>query len=225
MSRRSRIPTEVKLDIVKRYLNGEKSYRQFAKEINVNEASIRSWVRNYKAIGICGITKVSSNNNYTVELKISAIKDYLRGAGSLNEICTKYKIRSKSQLQNWISKYNSHESIKSYKTGGKIIMTKGRNTTFDERIEIIKYCIEHNKDFNETAQKFQVSYQQARNWTLKYEKIGVDGLLDGRGKRKNEDELTELEKLKAQFKLLEAKNKRLEMENEVLKKLEEIERR
>lgn len=225
MRKKSSISTEEKLDIVKRYLNGEKSYVQFAKEVKVNESSIRSWVRNYKAIGISGITTTSSNNSYPVELKTSAVKDYLKGAGSLNDICTKYKIRSKSQLLNWISKYNSHENIKHYKTGRTLIMTKGRNSTFDERIDIVKYCIEHNKDFNETAQKFQVSYQQVRNWTLKYEKVGVDGLLDGRGKCKNEAELTELEKLKAQFKLLEAKNKRLEMENEVLKKLEQIERR
>ncbi len=53
------------------------------------------------------------------------------------------------------------------------------------------------------------------------EMIGVDN----RGKSKNTEEMSENEKLEAQIKLLKAQNKRLEMENAFLKKLEEIERR
>lgn len=103
-------------------------------------------------------------------------------------------------------------------------MTKGRNTTLEERLEIVKYCLEHNRNYIETAEKYQVSYQQVRNWVIKYDKSGVDALIDRRGKRKSEDEFTEIDRLKAQNRLLEAKNRWLEMENEVLKKLAEIER-
>ncbi|WP_432404804.1 hypothetical protein [Wukongibacter sp. M2B1] len=60
---------------------------------------------------------------------------------------------------------------------------------------------------------------------IRFEESGIDGLLDRRGKRKPEEQMTEVDKLKAEMRLLEAKNKRLEMENELLKKLEEIERR
>ena len=56
-------------------------------------------------------------------------------------------------------------------------MTKGRKTTFEERVEIVQYCIKYNHNYAETAEKFSVSYQQARNYTIKYEKKGVDGLL------------------------------------------------
>lgn len=49
--------------------------------------------------------------------------------------------------------------------------------------------------------------------------------MDKRGRRKPEEEMTELEKLRAEKRILEARNKRLETENAVLKKLEEIERR
>ncbi len=54
---------------------------------------------------------------------------------------------------------------------------------------------------------------------------GPEGLLDKRGKRKQEAEMNELERLRAANRLLEAQNRRLEMENAVLKKLEEIEGR
>jgi len=59
-------------------------------------------------------------------------------------------------------------------------MIKGRNTTFEERIEIIKYCIEHDRNYNETAENFQVSYRQVRSWTVKYDESGVDALVDRR---------------------------------------------
>lgn len=42
-------------------------------------------------------------------------------------------------------------------------MTKGRKTTFDERIENVQYCISHTHNYSETAEKFHISYQQARN--------------------------------------------------------------
>ena len=50
-------------------------------------------------------------------------------------------------------------------------------------------------------------------------------LVDRRGKNKTFEELSESEKFSAQLKLLEADNRRLKMENDFLKKLEEIERR
>ena len=104
-------------------------------------------------------------------------------------------------------------------------MTIGRKTTFDERVEVVKYCIEHQNNYAETAQKYQVSYQQVYSWTSKYQKYGVEALQDKRGKRKSKDEMSELEKLKAQNKLLEAENRRKQMEIDFLKKLDEIERR
>ena len=50
-------------------------------------------------------------------------------------------------------------------------------------------------------------------------------MVDKRGKRKPESEMTEVEKLRAENRMLEARNRRLETENAVLKKLEELEGR
>ena len=49
-------------------------------------------------------------------------------------------------------------------------MTKGRKTTFDERVEIVQYCIAHDHNYAKTSEQFGISYQQARNYTIKYEK-------------------------------------------------------
>ncbi|MCJ1779059.1 helix-turn-helix domain-containing protein [Mammaliicoccus sciuri] len=101
---------------------------------------------------------------------------------------------------------------------------KTRKTTFEERIEIAKYCIENNRVFNKTAEKYQVNYSQVYNWVKKYEEHGDIGLVDGRGKGKPIEPLTIEEELKLKIKALEQRNKFLQMENEVLKKQEEIER-
>ncbi|KAJ53411.1 transposase-like protein [Clostridium tetanomorphum] len=223
MVRKPKILFEVKVAAVKDYLNGEKSVTKISDELSVNPSTVAMWIRLYNARGEAGLLTKRKNTSYPKELKIEAVEEYLAGNGSLRDISLKYGLCSKRQLQNWIIKYNSHEEIKSSGSGGNQIMTKGRVTTLDERITIVEYCIENNKNYTVTGRKYEVSYQQVRNWVLKFEELGVDGLIDCRGKRKSKDQLSEIEKLKTEMKLLEAKNKRLEMENELLKKLEETE--
>jgi len=225
MGRKPNVLFEVKVLAVKDYLNGLKSIERIINELSVARSTVETWIRIYHSKGESGLLPQTTNNTYSKELKILAVKEYLSGNGSLWDISMKYGLRSNQQLRTWIIKYNGHEDIISSKTGGNRIMTKGRSTTLEERIEIIKHCIENDKNYNEAARKYQVSYQQVRSWIIKFEELGIDGLLDRRGKHKPEDQMTEVEKLKAEMKLLAAKNKRLEIENELLKKLEEIERR
>ena len=104
-------------------------------------------------------------------------------------------------------------------------MTKGRKTSFDERVEIVQYCISHKHNYKEASEKYSVSYQQARSYTVKYEAGGVEALKDRRGRTKPEEEMTELERLRAENRLLKAQKKQAEMEASFLKKLSELERR
>lgn len=225
MGRKSKFSTEEKLKYVLKCIEGKDSVRHTATLIGIDRTTLIQWIRNYQSLGIVGLNTTSENSHCSRELKEMAVKDYLSGVGSQSDICLKYGIRSKSRLQEWVLKYNSHMELKASGTGGTPIMTNGRKTTYDERVEIVKYCIEHQNNYAETAQKYQVSYQQVYTWTSKYENDGVEALQDRRGKRKNESEMTELEKLKAQNKLLEAQNRRQQMEIDFLKKLDEIERR
>ena len=74
-------------------------------------------------------------------------------------------------------------------------MAKGRKTSLQERIEIAKYCIKQNKNYQETSEVYEVSYQQVYQWAKKYEELGEDGLIDCRGKSKLELSLKDKEKI------------------------------
>jgi transposase-like protein len=119
--------------------------------------------------------------------------------------------------------YNGHKDIKwCNSVKGGIYMTKGRKTTQEERAKIVAFCIEHNYDYGLTVETYGVSYNQIYAWVRKYEEGGVDKLKDNRGRTKPMEEMSEIEKLKAEMKILEAKNRQLEIENEFIKKLQEL---
>lgn len=225
MGRRG-ISYEKKLEAVEKYKRGDGSQDSIAREYGVKKASFQQWIANYEAMGPSGLAIGHTNSRYGVELKTAAIEAYLRGEGSQVEICKRYNVRSKAQLRDWIRVYNGHKELRS--TGGQgrgIHMTKGRTTTLDERIEIVSYCISNGKDYSVAIKKYGVSYQQIYSWINKYEEKGVEGLVDKRGKRKLLDEMNEVERLRAENKMLKAENKQKEMEIAVLKKVREIERR
>lgn len=225
MSGNRNVSPEDKLKAVKEYLAGNGTSYSIAEKYRVNRSSFRKWVAKYKAIGDEAFMRLGYNARYTKEFKETVAKAYLNSEESLQDIAIKFKIPSQDTVMRWVLKYNSHEEHKASRTGGDIIMTNGRRTTYDERIEIVKYCIEHQNNYAKAALKYEVSYQQVYTWCRKYETNGVEALQDKRGRKKPIDEMSEIEKLRAENKLLRAENRRKDLENAFLKKLEEIERR
>ena len=225
------MPTKVKFtaeekeQVVLGYLNGKVGYLETLKKYQINAGSLKNWLRIYKAEGINGLMPRSSCNSYSKEAKLCAVSEYLSGNFTVGEICEKYGLRSSTQLKRWKKKYNGHEDLKSSHSGGNVIMTKGRKTTFQERIEIVSYCIEQRTDYAKAIEKYHVSYQQIYSWVRKYHEKGIDGLADKHGKNKDKASMTNLEKLRLENRLLQAKLNDKEMEKDLLKKDMEIERR
>jgi transposase len=224
MPRKKILPSE-KLQAVYEYLDGKGSMETLATKYGVTYTPFRKWLAKYMAFGPDAFHRTGHNISYSSRFKHNVVHAYLSGEGSYEELALKFKIPTPDTVRSWVLKYNGHMELKASGTGGHSIMTKGRKTTFDERVEIVQYCIAHEHNYAKTAEKYQVSYQQARSFTLKYESDGVEALKDNRGKRKSEDQMSELEKLRAENKILKAEKRRAEMELSFLKKLEEIERR
>ena len=215
---------EEKMNAVKRRLEGKESYASIAGSIGAGETTIQTWVLNYEAMGEDAFIR-SSNRHYTLEEKNEAVRFYLEEKGSLSATCKKFKIPSAGTLRRWIKVYNDCELKASPAGGKKTVMIKGRKTTLEERIAIVENHIKSGSTYDETAQKYNVSYQQIYQWHHKYMDKGVDGLKDGRGRTRTEEEMSELEKLKAENRLLKAELENRKLENLFLKKVKEIERR
>lgn len=227
MSKNKRIKPEEKIAIVRKWQAGKISISAASQGAGVDPKTIRRWIDLYEAEGAAGLLPRERNRVYPPEIKQQAVQDYVSGKGSLQEISKKYKLRSERQLHDWIKVYNAHGELNSVKySGGGSYMKQGRETTEEERIEIVRDCIAGGKNYGEMALKYKVSYQQVRNWTLRFEELGESGLEDRRGKRKKDQTpRTELEQAQIEIKRLEHKLYLAEMERDLLKKLAEVERR
>ena len=223
--RRTNHSLEERVHAVELVINHEGSLSKVSTELGINYHTLDSWVYKYKEEGLDGLKESRTRKKYSKALKLQAVQDYLSGEYSLRECCRKHGISDTKVLRQWIKRYTSSEPIKSTSKGTST-MTKGRKTTHKERIEITQYCLAIDKNYQETADKYQVSYQQVYQWVQKYEKNGVEGLIDRRGHGlESKSNLTNEEKLILEKKALEERNKYLEAEIGLLKKLEEIERR
>ena len=230
MGRKFKVSYEDKIKACETYLDGKASARELAQRLSLGRYGddiVYQWVRKYRQGGPKSLLPRPKNSSYTKEFKINVVEDYLSGNGSLEDICNKYQIPSDYTLRQWIAKYNDLKELEDYLPRPEVYtkMAYRKKTTQEEREEIVSYCIEHNNDYKGTAAHYDVSYSQVYGWVQKYLEKGTDGLTDKRGKRKDESELTEVEKLRRQNKILEAKIRELEMESVLLKKVEEIERR
>ena len=224
MSRRKTITPEEKIQIAQDCIEGRISQTEAARRLGIDRTSIRSWIIKYEAEGSLGLTQAEKNRVYSEELKLQAVLEYLGGEGSLREICKKYKIRSKKQLMDWIKVYNSGRDFKKMSGGSRMKST--RKTTQEERVRIAKECIENGDNYGEIAIKYQVSYQNVYSWVKKYRELGEAGLEDRRGQRTAQQKpRTEEERLRIENAQLKHELYLAKMERDLLKKLEEIERR
>ncbi len=225
MPHKEKLKVQEKIDLIRRCQTGELGKTEASRIAGVDLKTIYHWLSRYEAEGESGFMAYSRNRVYTPEAKLNAVRDYLSGKGSQLEICKKYKIRNTHCLREWIKVYNAHGDFSSRKySGGGSYMKQGRTMTQEERVQIAKECIASGKNYGEIAQKYQVSYQQVRTWTLRFEELGEAGLEDRRGRRKKDQmPRTELEEAQIEIKQLKHKLYLAEMENTLLKKLNEIE--
>ena len=152
------------------------------------------------------------------------IQAFLNGEGSALDLAIKYGLRGATQVKDWVSKYNGDKPLTA-SPSRKQVPTMSRKTTFDERIEIVEYVTKGKHSYTETAEHFQVSYQQARSWVLKARNGGYEALVDNRGHHKDVSDMTEVDKLKLEVRQLKAELADKELVESFAKKLLELQRK
>ena len=218
---------EQKVNACEDYLSGKKSAITIAKELSMGKNGyqyVLEWVNSYRVNGAKIFERRTKYPSYSKELKEKVVKEYLNGEGSLHYLADKYSIIYTSTIRKWIKKYNNHIELEDYKISTEVYMADTLKASKQEKIEIVKWCLDHNRDIKLTASHFKGNYAQIYQWVKKYELNGEDGLDDRRGKRKQESELTEVEILQRKLKQSEAEKEEFRKKYELLKKAEQVER-
>lgn len=181
---------------VEDYLNGVRSISEIMNDLSIKSGrSIRDCIIAHKEQGVSALLPSSKNKTYNKEFKTMMIVKYLAGEMSVTDLCAKYGINAHYTLQRWILLYNANRELKDYTPKQEVYMAKARReTTIEERKEIIAYWISHERNYIEAAALYDVSYSQVYSLVRKYDFNGEEALSDKRGHHKTDDEVNELER-------------------------------
>ena len=112
MRKRTYTSPEEKVQAVEEYLGGTESLNQTAKKWEVHRTTFQKWLLNYELFGEEGLYPRAENQYYSESLKRQAVELYLSGQASEEEVCKKYRIRSRTQLEQWISWYHGQKEFR-----------------------------------------------------------------------------------------------------------------
>ena len=221
---KSKYSFELRIAVAKAYINGEGSYKSIAEMYKVGHTSVKAWADAFREHGEEWFANTFGNKRYTSDFKMKCVEEVLSGHLSVDGAVAKYAISSRSVLNNWIKLYNANRKLKDYDPKREVYMAEARRkTTIEERKEIVKYCIEHGRDYKGTASLYDVSYTQVYSWVRKYDADGEEALIDKRGHHKTDDEVDELERLRRENKRLKRQLEEKDMMVTLLKKVKELE--
>lgn len=228
MGRKNKYTKETKLKAIQEYINGVKSINEISNKLECRQGTILEWVTLYKGCGESIFDYKKNNQSYSKEFKEQVVKEYLEGKGSLLDLRIKYNIFSDSTILNWISKYNNGIILTDYKPMSEVYTMKSRKVSYEERIEIVNYCIKNNYDYKCTADKYNLPYSQVYTWVQKVKENGYESLVPKKKGPKSKyfvELQTNEELLQLEIERLRREKERLELEVEVLKKKHHLQKR
>lgn len=228
MGRKPKYSKEVKFQACKDYENGNASFYSIADEIGTRKEVVRQWYLKYKEHRPSVFETSSTNRSYSKEFKFLVVEEYASGKYSQPELGAKHNIAT-SVIRNWINKWYSGIELKDYDPKGDVYTMKSRTTTFEERLEIVKWVIENDMNYKDAADRYSITYALVYKWTRAYIDKGSKALeYQKRGPKPksaiDENNLSEIDKLKLELEREKALRKKTEFELEVLKKKEEFEK-
>lgn len=217
--------TKELLKYIELYLDGV-SLRELHDDyqLGLDATNFHLYVRKYLEHGMTGILRQQNNRHYSNQFKHQVIQEYLGSNTSYKALAVKYNIPSHETVRQWVMRYTEGKENRTYSPKPEVYQMKSRKKTYEERIEIVKYVLNQQLSYKDASEKFKVSYNNVYSWTQKYKKFGPKALEDNRGKKKASEAQTGEEQLKAEIEALRVRNQWLEMENETLKKQEQMER-
>lgn len=229
MSRNYVVSKEVKIKACLDYRDGKGSFKSIAKSIGVGVSTLKDWYSSFIYQGAFAFESSNKNKAHSKHFKIDLVAQFNSGDCSASELSGKYNI-SASVVKRWIKQYNDGIELKDYNLKGEVYIMKSRKTTYEERLEIVKWVIANNLNYKDAAEKYGVKYASIYQWvqkyltnheaSLEYKKRGPKGVC-----KINESEIDDIGKLKMELERERARREQAEFRLELLKKKEEFERK
>lgn len=215
---------ETKIKACKEYEKGNKSFVEIGEEINAGDTTVSYWYAKYKEKCTDSLKAKTSKGSFSKEFKMNIIEEYLTGNHTYQQLGHKYDI-SHSTVSKWVNMWYNGIELKDTKQKREDNSMK----TYKERIEIVKWVLNNDKNYKKAAEKYNLNYALIYKWTQTFLKEGEEGLkYKKRGpkfKTKiDPGKLTDTEKLKYELEKEKELRKRLELELEILKKKEAVEK-
>lgn len=218
MSKKVKVSPNLKEFLVLKFKELNISLSQFCRIYNVERTAIIRWSIKYELGGKEALFEITSRTTYSAYTLINSVKDYLSGNFSMLDIVKKYNLSSDNVLRNWLKWYNTPKwnvKVEEFMAREKI------SKSF--KLSLVLQVLQQNLAIKEVASSNSISEGQLRDWIRKYKAFGEEALEDNRGNKKSEEFLSTEEILKRKNKELEEKNRKLEAELLLLKKLMELE--
>lgn len=124
------------------YLEGRGSFKSLANQLNVGEKAIRLWVLTYKKYGQEAFIHKPRNRSYTQEFKEKVAHEYIQGKGAFIHLAAEYNL-SEETIRKWVQVHYNGGEQKAYDPKGEVYTMKSRKTTLTERIEIVRWVLDH----------------------------------------------------------------------------------
>lgn len=218
MNKRVKFTAEEKMFFVLKFRELNLSLLAFCRLYRVESTAIHRWSIKYDHGGLEKLEEIKIKTLYSSHTLINSVQDYLTGEFSMLQIVKKYNLSGDNVLRQWLKWYNTPKwNIKIGEFMAREKISK------DDKIKMVLQHTNENISIKKIAVQNNVSEWQLRDWVRKYKLSGEDVLGDNRGIRKNESQLSNEEILKKRNKELEDKNRRLEAELLLIKKLRILE--
>ena len=163
------------MKVVKECLANNECSAHISRKYKISNGMLQQWLLRFKYNGEAAFSSV--RRSYSTDFKIQCVQEVLQGLGTVDQIAAKHNLSAGFILRTWIKKYNSNMELKDFNIHKEDRMAKAkRDTSLEERIEIVNYCIENGCNYKTTATKFNVSYNQVYNWVKKFKANPATGL-------------------------------------------------
>lgn len=142
--------TELKLEIIRRYLENGESVTLLAREYHIgSRADIRKWIGQYKEHGVAGLS--TTHGTYTGDFKVSVV-EYMHNTGaSIRSTAAHFNIPSPQTVNSWERIYYEQGKDALY------VEQRGRASKMKtRRSRKLKKDIETNEDLLAEVQRLRM---------------------------------------------------------------------